>query len=101
MIFNRNNDALFNFIYLKKLDQRYLLIKDMQEGHWFSGIEDMWYFNSSQKKLGATKYNNAYLLNISFKLLAGKNLTFWEAEIWIDSPVLGFLPTLAFLFATL
>ena len=45
--------------------------------------------------------NNIYLLNISFKLLAGKNLTFWEALIWIDSPVLGFRPTLAFLLATL
>ena len=42
-----------------------------------------------------------YLLNISFKAFAGKNLTFWEAAICICSPVLGFRPTLAFLLATL
>ena len=63
-------------------------------------IEGMLEFNSSQDNWELL-IENVYLLNISFKLLAGKNLTFWDAEIWIDSPVLGFLPTLAFLFATL
>ena len=42
-----------------------------------------------------------YLLNTSFKAFAGKNFTFCDAAICICSPVLGFLPTLAFLLATL
>ena len=40
-------------------------------------------------------------MNTSFKAFAGKNLTFCDAAICICSPVRGFLPTLAFLLATL
>ena len=42
-----------------------------------------------------------YRLKTSLSAFAGKNFTFWEAAICICSPVLGFLPTLAFLLATL
>ena len=58
-------------------------------------------FNSRRKKKSFIKYYSTFTFTASLSAFPTVNFGLLDAGIWIDSPVLGFRPVVAFLWLTL